>query len=288
MKRVAIISPTGMLGSMVYKVLKDSCQLILLYRNKDSLAALNKAYGGVGKHKVIEANLDIIYQQYIKNDGVSSQSNKLFSLEVDKIINCAGIIKPYANKDTALTFFINSALPQLLSNQYKEKLIQITTDCVFSGKEKTLYNENSTHTSVDLYGLSKSLGEPKENSLVMRTSIIGPELLHFVSLISWLQRQKEANGFTNHQWNGITTKQFGIICKELIEQPQKFPKTGLFHVFSNDISKYNLLLLLKDKYNSKCKITPVESEAIDRRLSTIFSFNSLLKIPSIETQIKSL
>jgi dTDP-4-dehydrorhamnose reductase len=248
MKRVAIIAPTGMLGSMVYNVLQDSCELTLLYRSRDSLASLNRAYGGVKKHTAIQIDFEKYYEKYIKSKELPSYDDGLFSLDVDIIINCSGIIKPYANQNPPLTFFINSALPQLLSTQYEERLIQITTDCVYSGKEGAPYSEKSAHTPVDLYGLSKSLGEPEKKSLVIRTSIIGPEISHFVSLISWFSQQKKASGFTNHLWNGVTTRQFALICKDIIENSKKFPKRGLFHIFSNDISKYNLLLLLKKKY----------------------------------------
>jgi len=51
-KRIAILGPTGMLGSMVYNVLKEKYDLVLVLKDKENLSKLDKVYGGVRKHKV--------------------------------------------------------------------------------------------------------------------------------------------------------------------------------------------------------------------------------------------
>lgn len=289
-KTVAIIAPTGMLGSMVYNVLKDRYKLILLYRNKEHLKILDKVYGGVSKHKTIQFDLSNLFQMYI--DSRFRGSDKLLFEkigDVDAVINCSGVIKPYVNQNPALTFFVNSAFPHLLSQIYKEKLIQITTDCVFNGITGVSYNEHSPKSPNDLYGLSKSLGEPVGQSLILRTSIIGPETHGFVSLISWLQKQKgEVSGFTNHFWNGITTKEFALICDEIISNREKHPKHGLFHILSTDMTKYEMLVRLKEKYKLDVTIKPVKVNKIDRRLRTVYELNKKLKIPSFNEMIKEL
>ena len=50
-------------------------------------------------------------------------------------------------------------------------MIHVTTDCVFSGKDGN-YNENSIHDETNDYGISKSLGELCDTTII-RTSIIG-------------------------------------------------------------------------------------------------------------------
>jgi len=290
MKRVAIIGPTGMLGSMVYNVLKNDYKLTLLYRSKENLKTLNKVYKEVHKHHTVKFDLEKLFEDYAKSNGTTNfqDKNEIFNLKVDFIINCAGIIKPYANTRPELTFFINSAFPHMLSSVYKEKLIQITTDCIFSGLNGAPYNEKKKISPTDLYGLSKSIGEPKDESLVLRTSIIGPEITNHVSLISWFQKQKKANGFTHHCWNGMTTKQFAKVVKQIISSRSKYPRAGLFHIFSNPVTKYQLLLLLKSKYNPLCEIVPFKTDIIDRRLSTVYKLNSKLKVPSLRQQIQEL
>jgi len=294
-KKIAIISPTGMLGSGVYNVLKDKYGLILVYRNEEKVKKLDDIYGEVNNHRIIKFDLREIYDDYLSGFHTKTNSPKLTELfkdigEVNAVINCAGIINVYAAKDPAFTFFLNGAFPNLLSERYKDKLIQITTDCAFNGIEGYPYNENSPKSPVDIYGLSKILGEPKDKSLVLRTSIIGPEIAEHVSLLDWFKQQegKTINGFANHFWNGITTKQFGKICDEIISNPGKYPKTGLYHIFSTTVSKYEMLLKFKEKYNIDCEIKKDEEQKLNRTLSTIYDFNKKLNIPSFDKMLEEL
>jgi len=53
----------------------------------------------------------------------------------------------------------------------------------------------------------------------LRASIIGPEPKAHVSLLDWFLGQKKdaaVNGFTNHQWNGVTTLHFARLCHGII------------------------------------------------------------------------
>jgi dTDP-4-dehydrorhamnose reductase len=292
-KKVVIIAPTGMLGSGVYNILKDKYDLILIYRSEDKIKKLDEIYGKVNSHQLIKCDIREIYNDYLSGIKLEdSKLNKLFKEigEIDAIINCAGIINVYAAKDPSFTFFLNGAFPHLLSEYYKEKLIQITTDCAFNGIEGYPYNENSLKTPVDIYGLSKILGEPKDKSLILRTSIIGPEISEHVSLLDWFRQQegKTIKGFANHFWNGITTKQFGKICDEIISNPEQYPKTGLYHIFSTTVSKYEMLLKFKEKYDIDCKIEKDKEQKINRTLNTIYDFNNKLNIPSFGEMIEEL
>ncbi|MFA5360558.1 MAG: sugar nucleotide-binding protein [Candidatus Paceibacterota bacterium] len=293
-KKIAIIAPTGMLGNGVYNVLKDKYNLVLVYRDEKKIKKLDGVYGGINNHRLIKFDFREIYDDYLAGIHPSSEPKleKLFSDigKIDKIINCAGIINVYAAKDAAFTFFLNGAFPHLLSEHYKDKLIQITTDCAFNGIEGYPYDENSPKTPVDIYGLSKILGEPKDKSLVLRTSIIGSEIAGHVSLLDWFRQQegKTIKGFANHFWNGITTKQFGKICNEIISNPEKYPQTGLYHIFSNSVSKYEMLLKFKEKYGIDCEIKKDEEQKLNRTLSTIYDFNEKLNIPSFDQMMEEL
>ena len=294
-RKIAIIAPTGMLGSGVYSVLKDKYDLILVYRNEEKIKKLNDVYGGVDIHKLIKFDLREIYSDYLSGFHTKKNSPELKKLfksigEVDVLINCAGIINVYAVKDPAFTLFLNGAFPHLLSENYKSKFIQITTDCAFNGIEGYPYDENSLKSPQDIYGLSKILGEPKDRSLVLRTSIIGSEIAEHVSLLDWFRQQegKTINGFANHFWNGITTKQFGKICDKIMSYPKEYPKTGLYHIFSNSVSKYEMLLKFKEKYNIDCEIKKDEEQKLNRTLSTIYDFNKKLNIPSFDKMIEEL
>jgi len=118
----------------------------------------------------------------------------------DIIINCAGVI-PQASKqrtlDSKLYFTINSMFPVILSmicEKYDTRMIHITTDCVFSGKDGN-YNENSLHDEINDYGVSKSLGELC-NATIIRTSIIGEEIYNKRSLLNTNSRFSKIFSFS--------------------------------------------------------------------------------------------
>ncbi len=293
-KTVALIAPTGMLGSAVYNELRDKYQLILIYRDEDKLKLLDQAFGKTQEHRQVKFDLFDLYQDYLSGFkdtvyGPKTQELKKLLEPADFVINCAGIIKPYSTVDPIETFFINGAIPHILSSFKKEKLIQITTDCAFDGLEGAPYNENSPKTPVDLYGLSKVIGEPS-SSLVLRTSIIGSELHGFVSLLEWLKKQNNetVKGFKNHFWNGITAKQFGKVCHQLITNPQLIPGAGTYHIFSTTVSKYEMLLKFKEKYNINCEILTNEEQKLNRTLSTVKDLNKKLNIPSFDEMLAEL
>lgn len=294
-KTIAISAPTGMLGSMVYNIFKDKYNLVLIYRDKDKLKKLDEVYGGVSKHQKVQYNFFDLYQDYdnMRSESITFKRIEKLTKEIGKIdgfINCAGIIIPHSLISPLNTFFINSALPHILSTVYRDKLIQVATDCVFDGVNGAPYNENSQKSPTDLYGLTKSLGEPSDKSLVLRTSIIGPEISGSTSLLEWIKSQdrKKVDGYTNHIWNGLTTKHLALVFMQIFDNRSNFPSTGLFHIFSTPISKYDLLNKIKDKYNLSIDIKPKEVKMIDRRLATIHELNKKLNIPSLDKMLEAL
>lgn len=181
--------------------------------------------------------------------------------EGDWIINCVGKIKPYCD-DVPLAIKVNALFPHTLP----PKTIQIATDCVYSGK-KGKYVESDPHDALDVYGKTKSLGEASHIKN-LRCSIIGPEIKNHISLLDWFLSQKEANGFTNHLWNGITTYHFSKIVQGAIREGIELPT--LQHIVPADkVTKAELLRIIAKAYKKKIKITDIEAdEAIDRTLDT--------------------
>ena len=296
-QKIAILGVTGMLGSAVYDVLKDKYDLVVTYRNDEKLEKLYKEYGESDSAQATQIDFTDLYQDYLdgfqgKIVGPRTQQFLGIIKDCDWVINAVGVIKPHSLKDPAMTMFINGALPHILSTVFGHKLIHIATDCVYDGTEGAPYNENAPKRPIDLYGLSKLLGEPKD-SLNLRTSIIGPELGAGApgGLLGWFLNQEgqQTKGFTNHLWNGITTKEFGNVCYKLISGSIKHPGPGIYHIFSTDVTKYEMVTKFKDKYGINVDIEPFEAPiAIDRRLSTVQGFNTQLQIPSFEQMIEEL
>ena len=185
-KKIFILGCDGMLGRYMYKYLFNIYEVYPINRS----------------------NYDVL------NDNFNNLKKILIPNSI--LINCIGIIPQSNEKNDSLYLKINCIFPNMLSvlcNELNIKFIHITTDCVFSGK-KGNYTENDVHDETNIYGLSKSLGEPN-NCTVIRTSIIGEELKSKKSLLEWVisndnkdsKKVTEINGYTYHYWNGVTCLQ---------------------------------------------------------------------------------
>jgi dTDP-4-dehydrorhamnose reductase len=230
---ILLFGSSGMLGHYVYKVLNDKYNVICINRQE----------------------YDISQDSWNKLNTIMKPLK-----ENDIIINCAGIIPQKTNQNDYTSYIkVNALFPHKLNEYSKErniKFIHITTDCVFDGL-KGNYSEQDKHTANTLYGISKSLGEPAEATII-RTSIIGEEQLGKKSLIEWVisNKDKQINGFTNHFWNGVTCLTLAEIIKKIITE-NLFWK-GVKHVFSPDIvTKYDLCKYINDIYHLNINIIPV-------------------------------
>lgn len=272
---VVIFGATGMLGSAVYDALKDKYNLVLAVRDKKKIDLLEKKYGGVKNHQV-----ELF-------DAVNPKFNQIGP--VDFAINAVGLVIAPSRENPELAMKINGELPHLLAKEYGSRLIHITTDCVFNGKEGYPYDEKSPKTPTDVYSQSKAAGEPT-NCLTLRTSIIGPELETYSGLLEWFLQQegKTINGFANHFWNGVTTKQFGIICDKIFSSREQFPDSGIYHIFSTVVSKYDMLQAFKQKYQINCVINKDTEQKLNRSLATIYPLCQSLQIPPFKQMLEDM
>ena len=146
-------------------------------------------------------------------------------------------------------------------------MIHITTECVFSGK-KGGYNENDIHDATDIYGISKSLGEPVDVCII-RTSIIGEELYSKKSLIEWIKSCKNGtiDGYDKFYWNGITCLEVANIIFNIIKTDNYWQ--GVRHFFCNTtVSKYELCNIINDIY--KLNIDIKKNEIVEKNI-TLYS-----------------
>ncbi len=280
-----------MLGHAVYGVLKDKYDLTVTVRSKDKVSLLEKKYGKVSA-KVLEFDAEkamLDYRDKKGNPGATIETILKEAGPIDYCVNAIGVTIPFSLKDPGLTFFVNGALPHIFAGLLGEKFIHITTDCAFSGKAGFPYDENSVKSPTDLYGLSKSLGEPTR-SLTLRTSIIGRELYGFTGLLEWFlqQKGKTITGFSQHFWNGITTKQFGKVCDAIMSDPAAYPKTGLYHIFTKPVDKFTMLKTFEQKYKIGCAINSDDQNKLNRTMSTVHPLCEKLKIPSFEQMVGEL
>lgn len=222
----------------------------------------------------------------IKN--ITSLENLLISLNCNEqtcIINCAGMI-PQRMKNRSITeyYIVNTVFPLQLSKickKLKTQLICPTTDCVFSGK-KGDYIETDFHDETDSYGISKSLGEPQD-ATVIRTSIIGEEVNNKCSFLEFVRNNNVINGWDNHAWNGITCYQYCKIVHKIISD-NLFWK-GVRHIYSpQKKTKYELACIICNVYQLNSVIHKQNTITnVDKTLASIYE---LFDIPSLEVQIE--
>jgi dTDP-4-dehydrorhamnose reductase len=287
MYNVLVLGATGMLGHMVHAYLceRDDIDITATARNPEEAADLG--VGGVINR----------YDASFNNIGGFLDAMNVSPWgQPDYIINCIGVIKPRINEmdphSVQKALAINSIFPRSLAEYCEDngiKLIHITTDCVFSGHIQTNYSEFNRHDAADVYGKSKSLGEAPD-CMVIRTSIIGPEVSGKYSLLEWVKSQKgnEVNGYTNHQWNGMTTLQFAKCCHQIIQK--NLWQKGIFHLPSPDsVTKAELVRIISDVYDLNVTVKPFTSpEPCNRKLSSVLQLEDRLDIPTIRQQVEAL
>lgn len=197
--------------------------------------------------------------------------SRLRDLKPSVIVNCSGIIKQRPEARARIpSLAINSLLPHKLAefaSEWGGRVIHFSTDCVFSGK-KGSYTEDDPSDADDLYGKSKYLGEVAvPNALTLRTSIIGRELSRPPrALLDWFlsQNHGKVQGFRRAIYAGVTTNHLAEVTADVIANRPHI--TGLYQVASRPISKYDLLVLLREVYEADIQIEPVEGEICDRSM----------------------
>ena len=237
---------------------------------------------------------DISYRKKLSNNSIICNVNniddldkKIVKIKPDVIVNCIGILVKGSKIDTANTIYINSYLPHHLkqiADKIGARVIQISTDCVFSGK-KGFYSENHFPDSTDIYGRSKNLGELiNERDLTIRTSIVGPEIKNDgEGLLDWFLKQEGIiNGYSNVFWGGVTTITLSKAIIKFIHNPHI---VGLLHLTNGrKISKYDLLSLFfkffpkKNLEINKTKVKSSDKSLISEKEHSLFLVPSYLEM----------
>jgi len=267
-KKVLVIGSTGMLGHQVVNHLEKFNDLIV-----DDISYRNK----LRKSTII---VDAMDKQVLKE--------AIVQLKPNFIINCVGILIK-GSIDMGASIYLNAYLPHQLkeiSKTINAKLIHISTDCVFSGKDGQ-YIETDYRDGIGTYAQTKILGELiDEHNLTLRTSIIGPELKrNGEGLFHWFMNQSSnISGYTKAIWSGVTTLELAKFIKWSIDNDI----TGLYHVTNNSsIDKFSLLELFKKYTKKDVHIEPDDKVSIDKS----FVDTRLLRdfeIPSYDQMISDL
>ena len=231
--KLVILGANGMMGSMLFYLAKK--------RNL-SVEAISRSQFDVMKDNI--SKLDQLV--HVTKEKVT-------------IVNCIGCIPQKKYTPTEYKQ-INQEFPHSLSKYCQLKgyyFIHLSTNCVYSGKHGDV-SETDIPDTDDIYGLTKHLGEPSYG-VVIRSSIIGPELNSSSGLFSWYiqNKQERVNGFLHQYWNGLTTLELSYFIFEQLDTLSLVSRT--VHVYSQvTVSKYELLCMIKEVFSTTVSIDSID------------------------------
>jgi dTDP-4-dehydrorhamnose reductase len=248
-KKILLFGSTSIGGHVVYYYLKETDKYDIVD------VSLNKK---LTKDTII---LDLFDSKLV--------AELVRSINPDFIINCANVLIKESATHPERAIYINAYFPYFLKKliaNTKTKLVQISTDCVFSGK-KGNYSEADFKDADSIYGRTRALGEINDNKNVnLRTSIIGPELdENGEELFNWFMHQKGTiSGYKTAIWSGVTTLELAKAIDFVIGNNN----VGLCNLTNGvQISKFELLKLFNQIWrDNSIVIVPNDGNYIDRSL----------------------
>ena len=279
--KILIIGGNGMLGHNFFRCWRDSHDVRVTLRNDFAFYSHHKVFSECKTfHGIDILNFDNL-------------SDIIGSFNPDCIVNCSGITKQLSNVNSLENILmVNSVFPHKLNDICKNlgiRLIQLSTDCVFSGK-KGNYTELDNSDAEDIYGKSKFLGEINDaNTLTLRKSSIGLELENKHGLVEWFLNQKNSiQGYKGAIYSGFSCTHLALLIENIIINHPGL--NGVLNLASQPITKYDLLRNLRDRLdNFSIDIIEDDKIKIDRSLdSSSFVEKTGIRIPQWEEMLDDL
>lgn len=246
MRRMYVLGPTGMLGQMVRRYFSQ--------REGWSVVAITERFD--------HENLVDHFRRY------DAEPAAVF-------VNAIGAI-PQKVPGAQDLMLANVLLPLELARTLARhhRLVHPSTDCVFRGDLGRPYPSTAEPDATGPYAWSKLQAErilmARPETLVLRNSIIGPEAGAASGLLQWFLSQPRGaalKGFTNQQWNGLTTLQWCVQVERLLAGPADAHARLLQLGSRESYSKYDMLNLFKNAYRPDITVEQaVHPQSIDWRL----------------------
>ncbi len=243
MNNILVTGSNGQLGSEI-RELSSHYKHNLFFTTRDSLDISNKQ----DIEKFVEIN------------------------DIDTIINCGAYTAvDKAEEDEVNADSINHLAVQYLATIAKEKnikLIHISTDYVFDGKNYKPYTEDDTTNPNGVYGKTKLDGEKAmqkinpQNSIIIRTSWVYSSFgANFVKTMLRLGKEKEQLGVIFDQVGTPTYAR--DLAKAILDiVPKINSKEVEIYNYSNEgvLSWYDFAKEIMRMAKLDCKINPIETK----------------------------
>lgn len=193
-------------------------------------------------------------------------------IKPDVVINCAAYTNVDAcETDSDIAFKVNTIGPRNLAIATEEigaKLVQVSTDYVFSGIGKTPFKEYDIATPYSVYGKTKLMGEEFVRELSSKYFIIRTAWLYgyvgnnFVYTIMKLAKERENINVVNDQIGNPTN------ANDLAHHILKLISTeeyGTYHCTGHgECSWYDFAKEIVELAKIDCRVNPCTSEEFRR------------------------
>ena len=260
--KILVLGGSGMLGHKMFQVASEHYETYVSFRENGKRWSIHPAFSGIAGSHVLSGVNALRFETVMR---------VLNFAKPDVVINCIGFIKQRDDPNPDSTAIqLNALFPHQLADVCQVngvRLIHFSTDCVFSGA-RGHYVERDPPDPVDLYGRTKLLGElGRPGCLTVRTSIVGWELKHSTGLLQWFRSRRghTIQGFRNAIYTGLSARVLSELILDVIGKWTTM--SGIYHVASKPISKYDLLVRMRDILGWRdLPIEPNESFRCDRSL----------------------
>lgn len=198
--------------------------------------------------------------------------NRFFQQEHPEVlINAAAYTQvDHAETDSTATYLVNAEAVGYLAKacaQHHTKMIHISTDFVFDGKQSSPYKETDFPRPINIYGASKLEGEKiclqlHPEAIIIRTSwLYAAKGQNFINTILRLATEREHIKVVSDQAGTPTLAD--DLAKALLNicfHPNFKNTSGLFHYSNHGIcSWYDFALEIIDLSKKKCNVIPIET-----------------------------
>ena len=253
MKKIYITGIAGLLGSNIAIELKEKYEI-----------------SGVD---IVDIEIPgITYDVYDVSDYTLLES-QIIKANPDVLIHTVAIVDvEKCEENHQLSEKINAQLTRVLAeicNKNHIKMIYISTDAVFDGKDRKLYSESDEIAPINEYAKSKYKGEiytaQYSDNLILRTNIYGLNIQNKKSFGEWvicaLKDGETINMFDDIYFSPILVNDLAAIIDQCIKENV----TGLYHACATgQISKYEFGKKMKAIFGIRSgKIVKVSSEIMN-------------------------